>query len=116
MRKHDVAPDALLASPLPRGLETAEIVAKKLDATAIADAALSPGFDLEKLAAILAARRDAGSIMLVGHEPDLSKIIRQLTGGIVKLPKGAVACLESTETAEKNSARLLWLLTQKLCK
>ena len=49
-----------------------------------------------------------------GHRVKGFSVVSDLE--LVKLPKGAVACLESTETAEKNSARILWLLTQKLCK
>jgi len=51
-------------------------------------------------------------MMLVGHEPDFSGIVRSLTGGRVKFSKAAIAAVEISE--DMPAARLLWLFPAKM--
>ena len=76
-----VAVDALLTSPLVRSRQTAEIAAAALGcADRLADdERLAHDFDRKRLAAIVADHPGARTLMLVGHEPDFSATIAQLT-------------------------------------
>jgi phosphohistidine phosphatase len=91
--KMGLALDAILTSPYPRASETAEIIAKKLGMTdkLAKDDRLEYGFGRKKLREILSDHGDAQALMLVGHEPDFSKLIGKLTGGRVVIDKGGMA-------------------------
>lgn len=89
---------ATLSSPKARARETAELVLAQLSD------GQSPGLRLhEPLAGGYDARQaldalagasgdgEVGPILLVGHEPDLSGVVGDLTGGRVDLKKGGLA-------------------------
>lgn len=105
-----VAP-LILTSPLPRASETAEIAAEVLEAEMREDNNLRPGFNAEKLAGIL-QESSADSVMIVGHEPDFSGTVGELTGGEIKLKKAGVALVDLDRTTMKGE--LLWLLPPKI--
>jgi phosphohistidine phosphatase len=111
LKRLKATPDLILSSPLPRALRTAEIAAKALGVRLEQRVELRPGFNRRQCDAILAARPEF-DVMLVGHEPDLSRLIRSLTGGRVKLSKAATAAIELGE--EMPAARLLWLFPAKM--
>lgn len=100
----------ILSSPLPRAWQTAEIAAKHLQLEMQREDGLKKGFDVAKLRRMLKPRA-GDDVMIVGHEPDFSAVIRALTGGRVKLAKGGLAVLELPGESEK--ARLRWLLPPK---
>lgn len=102
----EIAP-AIVSSPLPRASQTAEIAAKYLKQKVRVDPLLRPGFDAGKLRKVL--KDFAGpSFMVVGHEPDFTQIIFQLTGGRTKLSKAAVALVELNAPSMKGELR--WLI------
>ncbi len=103
--------DAILTSPFVRSNETAEIVAKRLGMTdkLTQDPRLEYGFGKKKLRKILSDYANAQGLMLVGHEPDFSKLIRKLTGGRVVLDKGGVACV-TVPDADTLDGELRWLI------
>jgi len=82
----------ILTSPLTRAFQTAEIVAQQLGMEAFleTDDRISPGFFLEDLQSILEDRWGMEGLMLVGHEPDFSELISDLTGGEVLVKKGSL--------------------------
>ena len=108
-----VAPRVILTSPLPRALQTAVIAAKKLGAQLRQHRSLAKGFNAAKLHALL-KRNKADELMLVGHEPDFSGVIRAVTGGDVKLCKAGVARVDLADGAD--AGQLIWLLPPKLAK
>jgi phosphohistidine phosphatase len=79
-RRNGIVPDAILTSPLLRARQTAEIVGELLDITPVVVDWLACGMQTTELLAKLAAYRDKASIMLVGHEPDISSAISDLIG------------------------------------
>ena len=101
----------VLSSPLPRALETAEIVAQRLGAPLQQERGLGKGLNTAKLRDIL-KRNKVDELMLVGHEPDFSGVIRAVTGGDVKLAKGGIARIDIDEG--QDAGRLIWLLSPKL--
>lgn len=106
----EIAP-LILTSPLPRARETAEIAAEILGAEMSEDNILKPGFNAAKLAKLL-REYSADSLMVVGHEPDFSHTVRELTGGAIKLSKAGVALVDLDASAM--SGRLRWLLPPKI--
>jgi phosphohistidine phosphatase len=93
--------DAILYSPKVRASETAELAAEgwpeEQRALLAEHAPLAGGFDaraaLDALSqgAVAADEQSTSRVLLVGHEPDLSGVIAELTGGVVDLKKGGVA-------------------------
>ncbi len=88
--------DAVLTSPKVRAVETARLAAAAWGAEPEVDDALASGFDardaLDALAAHAASDRVA-RLLLVGHEPDFSTTVAQLTGARVDFKKGGVAAV-----------------------
>ena len=110
LKRLKVRPGYLLSSPLPRASQTARLVGEALDVAIEERVELEPGFARGKCDALLASR-PSGDIMLVGHEPDFSTLIRSFTGASVKFPKAATAAIEIPE--DSPAARLLWLFPAK---
>jgi phosphohistidine phosphatase len=108
-----LVPDVILTSPLPRASQTAEIVGKRLGIELEIESALAHGFNIERLRRLL-AKRDAECIMIVGHEPEFSEVIGELTDGKTKISKAGVARLEINRSC--TSGTLLWLFPPKFAK
>lgn len=90
-------PELVLTSPLVRARQTAEIVAKCLGAPekVIVDKRLAPGFGMKHLEKLVRDYGDNEVLMLVGHDPDFSDIVRSLTGGgRLSIRKGGLAQVE----------------------
>ncbi|PZR72877.1 MAG: phosphohistidine phosphatase SixA [Chthoniobacterales bacterium] len=105
----EIAP-AILTSPLPRASQTANIAGKYLKTEVCEEPLLRPGFDAARLKTIL--KNSSGkSLMVVGHEPDFTHIIYQLTGGRTKLSKAGVALVELETGSTKGELR--WLVPPK---
>ncbi len=106
----DVHVDAILTSPFVRASQTAEIVADALgarDALAV-EPRLASGFAFRQLREILADTAQAASVVLVGHNPDLTDVVRQLVGGgSIKLRKTAIALVDLKDLP--SGGTLVWL-------
>ena len=111
-----IEPDLILTSPLVRARQSAEIVARRLrrlDALKIDDR-LAPGFDTAALREILSEHRARAALMLVGHEPDFSRVIAScIGGGRIECKKGALARID-VEDPGKLSGTLVWLLPPRV--
>jgi phosphohistidine phosphatase len=109
------APDAVLASPLVRARETAEIVADVLGVPVRLEPRLGEPLDLATIEAIL---DDAGSPrrpLLVGHDPDFSELVSELVGGSpIFMRKGALARIDVERPLEPGSGDLRWLVPPDL--
>ena len=77
------------------------------------DELLRPGFDTGKLRKLL-QNFTGNSLMVVGHEPDFTQTIFQLTGGATKLSKAGVALIELDTASMKGELR--WLVPPKFAK
>jgi len=119
LKEAEIEFDAAYSSPLARAKETAEIVLKSVGALsprklrkddALLNETLQAQFDewLKDLPA-------ADHVLLVGHAPTLAERVCHLLGAsgadALKLPKGAVACLD---TEDRQTASLKFLVTPKL--
>jgi len=111
-RKAGIAPAVIFTSPLLRSVQTAEILAERLEhkGEVVVARELSPGFDLRALRALLAGAGNPGEAAFVGHEPDLGLLAATLSAlpGGFPLRKGAVVALEADKGVTKGTAKLLW--------
>jgi phosphohistidine phosphatase len=81
--------DVCLSSPKMRAEQTARLACKHLDLEVeIAEQLRGGRFDPVALTA------GRGDVLLVGHEPDFSNAVAELTGARVKLRKGGLALVE----------------------
>lgn len=86
-------PEAVLSSPLLRARETAEQIARAAGVAPEPDERLAPGATAEAVREALADR--AGStIVVVGHQPDCSEIVLELSGRPADFPPGGVVEVE----------------------
>jgi phosphohistidine phosphatase SixA len=108
---HGRKPDRVLCSPSRRTDETARLCLSALDGAPIPQMAAeiydaSPG----ELLALLDQHGDAGTVMLVGHNPGIERLVALLVEGrsdeFRGMPPGALAVLHVNETLEPGSARL----------
>ncbi|HUH82138.1 MAG TPA: phosphohistidine phosphatase SixA [Solirubrobacteraceae bacterium] len=87
--------EAIFYSPKARAQQTAELVLEALDGEARGQARvhepLAAGFDAADALELSRTLSADGRLLLVGHEPDLSTLVAQLTGGRIDLKKGGVA-------------------------
>ena len=110
--------DLLAASPLKRALETAEIVARVYGGLKVERVAeLAPGTPLERVLAWVTELPERGTVALVGHEPDLSRMVCALlaspNGPLLEFRKGAACLLEFTSHVGPGAAILDWFLGPK---
>jgi len=103
--------DAIVTSPYVRSSETAEIVAQHLDMQdkVVIDDRLEPGFDAGRLGKLLKKFPEAKALLLVGHEPDFTTTIGELTGGRIVLKKGGMGYVETADASLKKAV-LVWLV------
>jgi len=114
-RRLNLRPDVVISSPLPRAVQTAELVCDAVGGAPTIDDGLRPGASWGQLARAMAAHPDARRVMFVGHEPDLSAAIVELTGAAsVRMRKGGLACLEFYGVPEPGGGEIAWLIDPDL--
>jgi phosphohistidine phosphatase len=90
----DAGIEACLTSPKTRALDTARIACEALGLEPEVSEALRGGdFDPSEIAA------GRGTVLLVGHEPDLSRAVQLATGGRVEMKKGGLATISDGSLA-----------------
>ena len=101
----------ILSSPLKRAVQTAAITAEALGLSKAVrtDKRLAPGFDIAELQTILSDNAKAGTLLLVGHEPDFSLTVSAcIGGGDLEFKKGGLARVQIALTPEPRGW-LQWL-------
>jgi phosphohistidine phosphatase len=85
--------DACLTSPKLRAADTARLACEALGIEPTLEPKLAGGpFDAEALAAGL-----GDNVLLVGHDPDFSMAVHDLTGAQARMKKGGLAGVEKGE-------------------
>ena len=93
LKKLGVKPAACLTSPKLRAADTGRIACEELGIEPRLEPKLAGGpFDPEALAAGL-----GDDVLLVGHDPDFSMAVHNLTGAQVRMKKGGLAGVEKGE-------------------
>ena len=78
-------------SPKVRARETAVLACEALGTEPIEHEALASGFDADEALTLLAAAGADQRVLVVGHEPDFSQVVYELTGGRIDMKKGGIA-------------------------
>ena len=93
VREYGLIPDVVISSDAVRARLTAEAVAEA--ARYAGEILLDPHFYLacpaDILSLLTAVRENAGTVMIVGHNPGVEKLVEQLTGERQDLPTAALA-------------------------
>jgi len=111
--------DAILTSPLSRAAATAELVADEFSNNPPPQVlpALSNDVSAREAIAALAPFARYRSVLAVGHEPQLSKLVGLLLSSsdavAIRLKKGACVALDLPKAIEPGAAELRWMLTQR---
>jgi phosphohistidine phosphatase len=109
--------DRLITSPLTRARATAAILHRAGMPEPIEESVLTPGRTAARVLAVLRAH-GAESIVLVGHEPDLGRLLAVCIAGpdanvSLRFRKGGAACLSFAAAPRVGEATLEWLLPPK---
>jgi phosphohistidine phosphatase len=109
--------DRLLTSPLVRARDTAALLHRAGLPAPIEESVLAPGRPATRVLAVLRAH-DVASLVLVGHEPDLGRLLAACIAGpqakvSVRFRKGGAACLSFDGAPRVGEATLEWLLPPK---
>ena len=80
-------------SPKVRARETAELACGALGVEPIEEEALAEGFDGRAALELMRAAGPDQRVLAVGHEPDFSQVVYDLTGGRVDFKKGGIAAI-----------------------
>ena len=94
LAKRGVTPDLILSSPAKRALETAQIIAKKLDyklKDIVVDDRLYAGAVYDLLNVIHKLGDKPKRVILFGHNPELTEFAHRLSSEITHMPTCAVA-------------------------
>jgi phosphohistidine phosphatase len=85
--------DACLSSPRVRARDTARLVCEPLGIEPLEERALRGGpFDPVEV-----ATGHGESVLLIGHDPDLSMAVHDTTGAQVRMPKAGLAAIDRGE-------------------
>ncbi|MGQ9898264.1 MAG: phosphohistidine phosphatase SixA [Acidobacteriota bacterium] len=120
MRRLELDFDAIWTSPLARAHQTADIVSESLKKThclrEVPELAL--GAAPERVIQVLRRLERGSHVLLVGHEPDLSRLVSFLVWGSLAddrldFKKGALCRLDGRFGLGSGKATLRWFLTPK---
>jgi phosphohistidine phosphatase len=84
---------AVFTSPRVRAADTARLACESLAIDPIVHEPLSGGFGAADARELMAGQDANARVLLVGHEPDFSNVVLDLTGGRIDLKKGGVAAV-----------------------
>lgn len=109
--------DVIVSSPLKRSTQTAALVGNEMghEGKLVLEAALRPGAAFSDFQKMLEKYSRQDSIMVVGHNPNLSEFLGRLISeagceATVELKKGAVAKVEM----RRSSGSLSWCFTPRI--
>jgi phosphohistidine phosphatase len=111
--------DSIISSPLVRASETAAIIAEVLGPGVTVESSdfLRPGGSLQALLTSLGKRADHRSVLVVGHEPDLSEGVARLignTGASFQFKKGGCCRIDFDKFPPHPPGKLVWWLTPRV--
>jgi phosphohistidine phosphatase len=80
-------------SPKVRARDTALLACEALGVEPIEHAALAGGFGVDDARELIGAGTPDQRVLVVGHEPDFSQVVHDLTGARIDLKKGGIAAV-----------------------
>jgi phosphohistidine phosphatase len=97
---------ACYTSPKVRARDTARLACQALNIEPQEAESLADGFDRSDALELLSAHGPDDRVLVVGHEPSLSQVVHDLTGGRIDFKKGGVTAVR----VERGGGELLALL------
>ena len=113
MRQLKLRPQRIYSSPRLRSRQTADIIAAALDRPVTLADEVNFGFDLEDIGSLTRDLGHSAEVMFVGHNPDMSLVVHQLTGVNVSMKKGGLARVDVFDSAAAQG-ELVWLIAPKV--
>jgi phosphohistidine phosphatase len=108
-------PDAILASPRLRAVETARLVAEALQVEVTLCDALAGSLIVATLDELLTEAGNPRRPLLVGHDPDFSELAADLAGAPnLALRKGALVRIDAARPLREGGGVLRWLVPPDL--
>jgi phosphohistidine phosphatase len=86
----------VFTSPKVRAYDTAALACEALGLQPTVHQPLREGFDAAEAITLLRAAGDEHRVLVVGHEPDFSMTVHDLTGARIDMKKGGVAGVRMT--------------------
>jgi phosphohistidine phosphatase len=83
--------EACYASPKVRARDTARLAGEELGVEVAEAPEIAAGFDADAARALAGAHD--GDVLVVGHDPDFTQVVHDLTGARVDFKKGGVAAI-----------------------
>lgn len=113
-----VAPDLIVASPLVRTKQTADILQTELGGELTTCDALAPGVTNASVFKFLKKYPNSHEMFLVGHEPDMGELVKEIIGAgfefSLPFKKAGVCCVEVSDLPPTLPGTLKWLITPKI--
>ncbi len=113
LRQLNLRPQRIFSSPRLRSRQTAEIIAAALDRPVTLADEVNFGFDLDDVSSLTRDLGSSAEVMFVGHNPDMSLVVHQLTGVDVSMKKGGLARVDVFGGAAAQG-ELVWLIAPKV--
>ena len=113
MRRLNLRPQRIYSSPRLRSRQTAEIIAGELEIPMTLADEVNFGFDLDDVSALTRDLDSGAEVMFVGHNPDMSLLVHELTGVNVAMKKGGLARVDVFGDAAP-PGELVWLIAPKV--
>ena len=113
MKRLNLQPARIFSSPRLRARQTAEIIADTLGLPVNLADEVNFGFDLSDINYLTRDSRIDDEVMFVGHNPDMSDLVHQLTGVDVSMKKGGLARVDLLGKQARHG-ELVWLIAPKV--
>jgi len=113
LRQLNLRPQRIYSSPRLRSRQTADIIAAALDRPVTLADEVNFGFDLDDVRDLTRGIDSKAEVMFVGHNPDMSLLVHQVTGVNVSMKKGGLARVDVYDGAA-TQGELVWLIAPKV--
>jgi phosphohistidine phosphatase len=106
--RNEIQITSIFSSPILRARQTADIVALRLKKKTIAKSWLTAGMNPDEALRELTGFRRYRSVMIVGHEPDFSRLAAHLLGmpfgDNIRIRKASLTCIQISNFEPKAGA------------
>lgn len=113
MKRLGMEPSQIFSSPRLRARQTAEIIAEALGSSVTLSEAVNFGFDRPDVRRLIKDLSADDEVMFVGHNPDMSLLVSEMTGVDASMKKGGLARVDVIGRAV-DEGELVWLIAPKV--
>lgn len=113
MKKLDIAPNYIFASPRIRAKHTAEIVGETLGVDVTISEEVNFGFSVTGVKMLTDGMSSDLQVMFVGHNPSMSEVVNRMSGATIAMKKGGLARID-LYSPHMDRGELVWLIAPKV--